>query len=309
VKPWVCVASLVAVVMLLASVDSHAAGELAGAPGSMPPAAAAVPAPNAVVQQPRSFGHVIGDIVTQRVRLSLAGHEFEPAELPGAGRISIWFERRSVRVERDVRGDRWLVVDYQLLNSPQVLAAITLPAWKMMSRDAREELRIAAWPMTVAPLTPKEAFARVGLGALRPDRSATPIALEPLQQSLFAAGTALVVTVLAWVGWWVWRNRQSAASRPFAVALREMRSVDDNSPEAWHALHRAFDGTAGQTLRAESLPNLFQRAPQLQPLRPAIERFFQQSAARFFAGAPVERPIGVRVLCRQLRQIEKRHEQ
>jgi mxaA protein len=43
-------------------------------------------------------------------------------------------------------------------------------------------------------------------------------------------------------------------------------------------------------------------------LRPAIERFFQQSAMRFFAGAPVERPIGVRVLCRQLRQIEKRHE-
>lgn len=308
-----CAALLAALALIFAPCHSRAADDLTGAPGSMPPATAAaaaanVPQPNAVVQQPRSFGHVIGDIVTQRVQLSLGGREFQPAELPATGRVSIWFERRGVRVERDARGNRWLVVDYQLLNSPQALTAITLPAWKMLSRDAREELRVAAWPMTVAPLTPKDAFKRVGLGTLRPDRSATPIPLEPLQQSLAAAAVALILTLLAWVGWWIWRNQQSAALRPFAVALREMRSFDDNSPEAWHALHRAFDGAAGQALRPESLPNLFERAPQLRPLRPAIERFYQQSATRFFAGQSVDRPIGVRALCRQLRQIEKRHE-
>ena len=42
----------------------------------------------ATVEQPaRSFGHVIGDVVTQRVLLQRDGRDFEPAALPGAGRI------------------------------------------------------------------------------------------------------------------------------------------------------------------------------------------------------------------------------
>jgi hypothetical protein len=34
----------------------------------------------ATVEQPRSFGHVIGDLVTQRVLLNVDGKEFVPAD-------------------------------------------------------------------------------------------------------------------------------------------------------------------------------------------------------------------------------------
>ena len=269
----------------------------------------AVPGPNATVTQPRSFGYLIGDLFTQRVLLSLNGREFMPAELPIAGRVGAWFERRAVQVEKDAQGRRWLVVDYQLMNSPQALTTITLPAWKLRPRDpASNELRIAEWPMTVAPLTPQRAIARPGLGPLRPDRVAPPIVLAPMQRGLAAGIVGLILTVAAWGSWWAWRNWRASSAQPFARALREMRNVEDNAPEAWHALHRAFDATVGRATRIESLPAFFQQSPHLQPMRQGIEAFFNQSAARFFEGRAPERAVSVHALCRELRRIEKRYE-
>jgi mxaA protein len=265
-----------------------------------------VPA-NAIVEQPRSFGYVIGDVVTQRVLLRLGGKEFVPAELPTTGRAGVWLERRTVRIETDAQGRRWLAIDYQLMNSPQSLAVATLPAWKLASKDAQSELRVAEWPMTVGA-DPERPFARAGLGNLRPDRSAALIVLAPMQRRFAASIALLIATIGAWLAWWAWRNWRASSAQPFAAALREMRHVDDTTAEVWHALHRAFDATAGRAVRAETLPALFDRAPQLQPMRTAIEQFFNQSAARFFAGEEPRSPVSVHALCRDLRRIEKRHE-
>jgi mxaA protein len=97
-------------------------------------------------------------------------------------------------------------------------------------------------------------------------------------------------------------------NQPFARALREMRRMDETTPEAWQALHRAFDRTAGRVTQTETLPTLFQRAPQLQPLRREIERFFAQSSERFFGAGLSNEPLSVRALCGELRRIEKQHE-
>jgi mxaA protein len=148
--------------------------------------------------------------------------------------------------------------------------------------------------MTVAPLTPQRAFARAGLGNLRPDRSVSAIALAPMQRGFVIGVGGLILTACAWVGWWAWRNWRASAEPPFAVALREMRGLDDAAPQGWHALHRAFEGTAGRALQVQTLPQLFQRAPHLQPQRPPHERFFSQSAARFFG----EQPPGATISCR-----------
>ncbi len=264
--------------------------------------------PNSVVQQPRSFGYVIGDVFTQRVLLALDGHPFVPAELPTPGRAGIWFERRAIRTETDSRGQRWLAIDYQLMNSPQALAVATLPVWKLHSTAPEAELRIAEWPITVGPLTPEKAFARTGLGALRPDHGATPVDVSRTQRALIIAVVLLIMTIASWLAWWGWRNWRASSSQPFAKALREMRNVDDGAPEAWLALHRAFDGTAGRTLRLESLATWLDRTPRFQSLRPTIEQFFNQSAGRFFAGQMPDRAVSVHALCRDLRRIEKRHE-
>jgi mxaA protein len=263
---------------------------------------------DATVQQPRSFGYVIGDIATQRVLLESNGRVFTPAELPAPGPAGNWVERRAVRVEQDRRGRHWLAVDYQLMNAPQTLTAVTLPAWKLVSKGDDAELRVKEWQISVAPLTPRQPFVRVGLGELRPDRAATLVDLSPMQRWMAVWLSALIALLIAWVGWWAWRNWQASSSQPFARALRELRDLDEGSPQAWHALHRAFDGTAGRVVQGNALDVLFNRAPYFSSQRPAIEHFFAQSAARFFGtGAPTQ-SLSVRALCTELRRIEKRHE-
>jgi mxaA protein len=308
-------ASLWKILVLACAAFLIGAQAVAQAPGStMPTGAEAsskqkVAPPNATVEQPRAFGYVVGDLLTQRVLLSLNGREFVPEELPSPGRIGVWFERRTVHVEEDDAGRRWLSIDYQLMNSPQALRVVALPAWKIKAADGVSgELRIGEWPVSVSPLTAERPDARPGLGSLRPDRIAPPIALAPLERGLGVGIAGLILTALAWVAWLVWRNWRASAAQPFARAMSDMRRVDDTAPEAWYALHRAFDATAGRALRPETLPELFQRAPHLTPLRAQIEEFFRQSAARFFAGAATRTDLSAQVLCRELRRIEKRHE-
>ena len=112
----------------------------------------------------------------------------------------------------------------------------------------------------------------------------------------------------AWLAWLQWRNWRDSHNRPFARALYQLRHVDETAPEAWQAVHRAFDQTAGRVLQIETLPALFERAPHLQPRRAEIELFFAQSNERFFGAGPPSNLLSVRALCHELRRIERRHE-
>ena len=275
-------------------------------------AAPSTTSPGATVEQPRAFGYVIGDIATQRILLELNGRPFTPEFLPTPGRASIWFERHAVRTETDTHGRRWLAIDYQLMNAPKSVAIASLPALKLNSKTAGESLQVAAWILSVSPVTSEKPLARAGLGTLRPDRNAIPAPLLLTQRALIFSVTALLATLALWLVWWRWRNWRATSLQPFAIASREIRKLDDTSPEAWHALHRAFDGTAGRAIRTETLPVLFEKAPQLRPFAGLIEQFYAQSTLRFFAGQATTHAtstaVPIRALCRDLRQIEKRHE-
>jgi|KBSSwiStaDraftv2_1062776.scaffolds.fasta_scaffold69188_3 mxaA protein len=278
-------------------------------PGSPPvPDTPAGPAPNAIVEQPRSFGYVVGDLIRQRVLLQVEGQAFEPAVLPHIERAGVWLERRAPWIESGDDGRRWLIVEYQLINAPQALAMVELPAWELQSKSGKTPLRIGAWPVSVTALTPRAAFAKGDLGDLRPDRPAPIIAIEPLRRRLAFTCAAFALTLVLWAGWWRWREWRASSMQPFACALREMRRVGDSAPQSWHALHRAIDRTAGQAIQSATLPDLFLRAPHLVPLRAKIEQFFDESGARFFAGT-AGRSLPLRELCSELRRLEKRHEQ
>jgi mxaA protein len=288
---------------ILAAIAFVAGGSIAVAQSS---ANVPVPVPAmaaAVVQQPRAFGYVVGDIVTQRVLLEADGRRFEPKELPRTERLGVWLERRPGRIERDASGREWLAVSYQIVNAPQSLTTVNLPAWELDGK-----VRISEWPLSVGPLTPRDAFESGGLQPLRPDRPAPIIATAPIARQLHMWSVALALTLAAWLVWWLHRNRRASANLPFARALREIRAADDTAPQAWQSLHRAFDETAGRVIQSESLAALFQRAPHLVPRREQIETFYTASRERFFGAGAAAKPISVGELCRDLRRLEKRHE-
>jgi mxaA protein len=243
----------------------------------------------ATVDEPRAFGHVIGDVLTQRVLLQSDGRDLGDVAMPSAGRVGVWFERRNPRIETDEEGRRWMAFDYQITTAPQMLTTIDLPA---LSLDAPSGvvLQTPEWPVSVAPLTPKTAF---GAGALQPllsDRQAPPIATAPLKAQLGWSLGVLVVSLIVWFGWWQWRNRCEAARLPFARAWRRIQRLGtqdvDRDERAWTYLHRALNETAGRVMQGGSLSALLSRAPHLRPLQARLETFYQQSDERFFASRP-----------------------
>jgi mxaA protein len=269
--------------------------------------------------QPRSFGHLIGDVLTQRILLQDGAERFDPAALPAADRIGVWFERRAPRTEIDGQGRRWLLLDYQIINAPRALIAVALPELNLVSRSGRM-LKVAAWPLSIGPLTPGQVFAEGALQAMQPDRAATPMATATMLWRLKASLGALALSLCTWLGWMLWRNQSDAQRLPFARAWRELKGLErgarieghagagiDDNAAAWIALHRALNATAGSAL-AEASDRLFEQAPRLLPLRAQLDDFYAQSSARFFACtplAPSARPLKLMHLCRALRRIER----
>lgn len=267
-------------------------------------AASTVVASPAVVEQPRPFGYVIGDLLTQRVLLTTPRGDFEPAAMPPGQRVNIWLERRAPRIEKAADGRRWLVVEYQLINAPQALTTVQVPAWTIEDRAGGERLEIPSTPVSVGPLISNASSAE----SLRPDYKPATIDTTASRANVVLWSIALGVTLAAWLAWVLWRNWQDSHNRPFARALHQLRHLDEMAPEAWQAVHRAFDQTAGRVLQTETLPALFERAPHLQPRRAEIERFFAQSNERFFGAGTPSNLLSVRTLCHELRRIERRHE-
>jgi len=302
-------------VALLAGGQSRVCGAQPG-PGTTP-----------AIEQPRPFGYVLGDVLTQRVLLTA---DFQAESLPPLERAGLWFARRSSTIQRSDDERRWLVMEYQLVNAPQVLMTVNLPEVTLKSK-AGGALTVPPWPISVAPLTPRAVFAKGGLQELRADHPAPMLPTSALQRQLQIWLTAFAVTVVAWLAWWLVRTVRAAANQPFARALREIRQMGDDSPDAWLALHRAFDRTAGRALQTSTLPTLFKQAPHFESQRAAIELFYGQSNLRFFGGAQARaqtdasrsapaapranvglngaaQPRALSALATTLRRIEKQHE-
>lgn len=270
------------------------------------PAAPPAPDPNTTVEQPRPFGHVLGDVLTQRVRLALATREVMPTTLPPADRVGPFLERRPPRLEQDGQGRRWLVIDYQVINAPRVLTALRLPALTIPTDGG--PLHTAGWPISVGPLTPATApFNQGGLQAMRPDRAVAPLSTTGIERQLTAALTVLAALLVLWAGWWGWRNLREAQRLPFARAWQQLRRLDPAGAEAWLALHHALNATAGRVVHGRTLPRLLAEAPHLQPLQAQLEAFFRHSEQRFFATAAGASPAGfaLRDLGRALRDAER----
>jgi len=289
---------------------ASAAAAASATAGSAPPAGAV----RAQTIEPRAFGYVIGDVLTQRVRLDGAARDLAAASLPSAGRVGVWLERRPSRVETGADGRRWLVLSYQITNSPPSLTTIELPPLTL-NLPGRAPLRVDAWPISIGPLAPDATAGGGDLQPMRPDRLPPRASVARIERGLYGSLGALAVVLIAWAAWWHLRNRREAARLPFARAWRDLRRADphadpsaDADAAAWRRLHRALDETAGRVVQHDRLAPLFARAPWLEPLREPLEQFYRQSAARFFGTGAPSAPYPLRQFARELYLAERRRQ-
>jgi mxaA protein len=275
----------------------------------------AASAAEASVQQPPAYGHAIADVLEQKVLLEDRGRRVDPVTLPSAGRISLWLERRPSSIATDSAGRRWLVLRYQIINAPEQLTSVTIPALKLPLASGAT-LDIPDWPVTVAPLTLSEPPNVGGLTPLQRDRIVAAPPLAPIRRSIAIWGSATFVILIVWALWWFWREQRERAALPFARAWRALRGRDaasmDGDAQTWRLLHDALNATAGRVVRPRSLPELLRHAPHLQTLEPQIETFFSRSSARFFEGAqhaqqPEREHFSLREFARALYRAERRN--
>ena len=277
----------------------------------------ALAAGNVEVLNPRPFGYVIGDVIEQRIVLTMpAAHQLQPDALPKPGRVDLWLERRAIRVAANTtaagrRND--IVIEYQVVNAPTEVTTIALPplSLPLRSADATAEETVAEWPVTVAPLTPQYVLARAGLEEMRPDLPPPAVAT-----STYATRLMLYAIALALIGGYFAACRfglpfAPGSRRPFARACADLRRLArqpagrDTYRAGLRRIHRAFDETAGQTMFAEQLPAFFQCRPHFEPLAVDAGRFFGESQQEVFgAGAQSHSLQWLTEFCRGCRRAE-----
>lgn len=287
-----------------AAADATPAGDVA-APAPVEPAHERTG--EVTVEYPRSYGYLVGDLLQQEVLLQVDGRPVEIVDLPRRDRIGVWLARRDTRLLTRADGTRWMRLEYQIVNASKDVDVITLPKLHLRTTTPKVFLDVPEWPVTVGAITASTVRNQGDLLPLQPDLPAPRIATGVLRHRLRLALIGLAATLAGWLGWWQWREWQARAAQPFARARAALRRLDADSPEAWRAMHRAFDATAGRVLQPATLPLLFAQAPQYAPLRDEIERFYAESAARFFGGS-TQAGTDLRALAARLRRIETRHE-
>ena len=312
-------AAIVAASLCVAAVGADRAGAQEG--GSAAGTAEGAGGDAARVDPPEpAFGLALGDVLVQRVHLDGRALAGTPAE----GRVDRWLERlpaREVRVgEADDEADDGggdgdgggaaLELRYQVVNSPDALAVARLPGVEL-ALEGGGSLAVAPWPFAFGPLAPESAIREGVLPAMRPDRLSPAPDPGPLEAQLRLALAALGATLALWLGWWLARRARDAVRLPFARAARRLRALPragrDERPEAWAALHRAIDRTAGTTVHAGSIDALVRAAPWSAPWRERVARFYAASGARFFVEPPRPEPFEVTALCAELERAERGH--
>lgn len=256
------------------------------------------------VEQPRSFGHSVGDLLVQRIDLGIGDAALVPAELPRIGRVNSSLWRRRSEVQVDAQRRHWLSVEYQLINTPQGLTVWYLPPMAIKAANGTLTLAVRSAPFSVGPFTPPQAFEQAALPVMQADPVAAPLDLAPLAARLRLAAAGLLATLLAWGAATAWRHLRRGRHLPFALAMRSLAG----EPAQLHLrLHHALNATAGRVMRPDTLPALFERAPHLAPEQGGIEAFLQASRAHFFGGQAAPDEATVLALMRRLHRLERRH--
>lgn len=242
---------------------------------------------HATTDEPRAFGYQVGDVVQRRITVEVPdGLVLDNNSLPRPGARGRALELRAVRSSTSAQRTQ-LELDYQVFLSPADVRTLELPALILRydGEPRAHELRIDAWPVTVAPLVPVEVSPRTGLGELQPD-AAPPLIDTRAQGGRLLAYAALLVALLTYLAivyfGLPWRG---ARRRPFALAWRQLNAkAAPPWREACQRVHAALNQSAGEIVFEHGVDRFAAKHVAFAPLKPDIVRFLRLSQREFFEG-------------------------
>lgn len=255
----------------------------------------------------KTTGYFLGDVIEQRVALSQNGTVKTIEQLPALQREGPWLERVSTLITND---SAWLVVRYQIVNSPNDVVLASLPALNLAAKRG-ETVSVDNWYFSISPALPPDGTDNEALPIMQPDTQPQATETEPINQRLKFSSLLLALTLGTWLLWWLLQNRSDYRNLPYARAFKKIRQLDtasvDMQADAWVALHHAFNQTAGRTVSSGTLAHCFQAAPWLQSLENPINDFFNASTQRFFDTDHSEISFDLSAFSKMLYHAEKRY--
>ncbi len=246
--------------------------------------------------EPRAYGYQVGELVPRQVTVHAPqGWRLIEDSLPRPGGRGGAIELRRIATEKHTvsGGQRYdLALEYQVLLAPVNVRTIEIAPLRLRFEHATraEELRVEAWPITVAPLTPPEVSPRRGLGELQPDRSPPLIDSAAIRLRLLVCAGLVVLLLGAVAALTFGPPWHAARHRPFGRAWRELRRLPLR-PDAtqWQAacrtLHRALNECAGEVLFEPGLQRFVTAQPRFRDVRDGLSRFMRMSREEFFGNA------------------------
>ena len=268
--------------------------------------------------EPRAYGYQVGDLVQRQVRVFAPdGWRLDETSLPRPGGRGQALELRRVELQTRAEGGgrrHDMALEYQVFLAPAAVRTIEIAPLRLRFENAgrSEDVRVEAWPVTVAPLVPATVSPRRGLGDLQPDREPALIdtSARQLRLGLYGVGAG---GLLGWLGFiYLGPPWRAARNQPFGRAWRQLRHLNNApAPEQWRSacvhVHEALNCSAGEVLFEAGLERFFAQRPSFRALHDDLVRFMNLSRAEFFAGAPRAPPDAAWLvnLCRRCRDAER----
>lgn len=264
-------------------------------------AAFAQPTPSVSTTEPRAYGWQLGDVLQREVLIDAdAAFTLETDSLPRPGRVGSAFELRRVAHERmraaGGGSTHRLRLEYQVFLSPPAVKTLELPplVLRFATQGRSRDVRVDAWPVTVAPLVPVEVSPRRGLGELQPDEPPPRVDTAAVRVRLMVCAAAAALLALVLLHLHVGLPWLARRHRPFEDAWRALRKLPARDAAArrraaFELLHAALNRSAGQALFEGGVDGFVAAHPAFAPLRDELREFFRRSRSEFFgAGAAAE---------------------
>ncbi|MDY0055511.1 MAG: hypothetical protein RBS46_04365 [Methyloversatilis sp.] len=246
------------------------------------------------IEWPRNFGYRIGDTLPVMLTLEVApGWAPDRDGLPEAGQGDRQFELRRLSVvdapER-CAGCRLYTLEWQLMKSVRAPQTLRLSPLTLRFRkdNAVAEIKVPAFDISTAPLL-HWASKKDIVSSVHPGYRATEF--DTRAPLLRALGWAAVAAGLLLTGLWAGGRLGGQRARPFARAWRNVRALRaskdaDALQQAFRALHRACNDTAGGTVFASTLPEFIAAHPAFADQADALTAAFAASRACFYGLPP-----------------------